>query len=774
MQPLARSVVLFALAAALVTVAWVPLEQERAGWGEVLTMIGFAAVPAVAYGLARRWYVAAAALLVTTVFAASAAFEISVTEAQPRDPQHDFFGPVLDRIRQGFLDFYDSDLPFNPHTFQLMHSVVLLAIFGFVALAGVFIVARRPVLLALTVVGGVGWPATIMPGEYPLRAGALALAGVLVMLFLLRGGDRPNRGLVQAAGVGAFLIGLAVVASTTDAVAKPAFLPWQSWDPYDRPDDLVGVDYVWNANYQGISFPEKETTVLRIKVEGPRRALYWRATTLDDYTGQTWDESLALDEAEETEQIDAVGQNPLLPQAARNEDNWVRQDVTVEALRDRHLIGSAQPVRWQPGTDEAVQTDTGDVVVLPRLLQRDQRYTVWSYAPRAKPSQLNRFQGDYPDSLERYLEIVYQPVPEWSTPSRSALMAVFFDQNTDDFQVTANRALYEIATGVTARARSPYQAVVALESWFREGGGFTYDETPSQPLGGEPALVHFAESSKAGYCQHYAGAMAVMLRFLGIPARVAAGFTSGTYSEGQKEWVVTDHNAHTWVEVWFPRFGWLPFDPTPDRGQLAATYSPYAQGFLSGDAAEAAVGFLPYVGAFNPALAERIRSAAQQGRPGLEGATGGFVGPGGGAIGAVRDNGPSIVLLVLLVLGGAYVAVVLLKAALRSLRFATRDPRGLAAAYRRDLVGYLADQGQEVPESATLTEIGSMLDRYFAVDADHFVGDLTLARFGPPAEARGALRRARHDLREVRRQLRRNIGALARLRGSASLRSLSA
>ncbi len=67
--------------------------------------------------------------------------------------------------------------------------------------------------------------------------------------------------------------------------------------------------------------------------------------------------------------------------------------------------------------------------------------------------------------------------------------------------------------------------------------------------------------TRSGYCQHFAGAMALMLRYLGIPARVAAGFASGTYSKDH--WTVTDHDAHAWVEVWFAGYGWLPFDPTP-------------------------------------------------------------------------------------------------------------------------------------------------------------------------------------------------------------------
>ena len=77
--------------------------------------------------------------------------------------------------------------------------------------------------------------------------------------------------------------------------------------------------------------------------------------------------------------------------------------------------------------------------------------------------------------------------------------------------------------------------------------------------------------------------MALMLRYLGIPARVAAGFTSGVYDKEREQWSVYDRNAHTWVEVWFDGFGWLPFDPTPGRGTLAGPYSTSSARFdLSG------------------------------------------------------------------------------------------------------------------------------------------------------------------------------------------------
>jgi transglutaminase-like putative cysteine protease len=756
------------LVAVFVTVSWLRLETLAVSWRDWLPMLLLALPPIAAVALGRSRLVIAAVVLGSTLLAARVAFEIPLSEARPFDHQRDFFGPVLGDIRQGFLDFYETQLPFDRIDYPLMHAMVLLAIYGLTTLGGMLVMARRPVGAALALVVAVGWPATLTPAGSPLRAGVLALLGVLAVLFLLRR-DEPARGVLQGAGVAVVLVGVALAASSSDSVAKGAFLSWRSWDPYDRPTEPVSVEYVWNANYDGITFPEKPTTVMRVKVSGSRRSLYWRATTLDDYTGQAWDEQLDLGDPEERDEIDAIGRNPMLPEAAANEENWVRQDFTIEALRDRHLLASAQPVRWRPGTDAPVADANGDVALVPDLLRRDQRYTVWSYVPRPNPSDLTNFEGDYPDRADRWLEVVYEPLPDWSAPGRETRMATFFGpQHDDDFDIQSLEQLYEVGRGVTSEAESPYEAAVLLETWFREAGGFAYDEQPPEPIGGTPALVDFVVETKRGYCQHYAGGMALMLRLLGIPSRVAVGFTSGTYDDDEKEWVVSDTNAHAWVEVWFPRYGWIPFDPTPGRGQLAATYSVYSGAFNAGDAAE--IGLDVRFEGLSPALAERIRAAND--RPGLAGTGIGSRGSGG-AVSAVRDRGPSLLLLVVLVLGGAYLGVVLLKAVRRSARFATRDPRALAGACRRDIVGYLADQGVELPASATLPEIGSALDRYYSVNADPLVRDLTVARFGAPDEAGNALGRARRELRDLRRLLRRRVGVVSRLRGAASLRSLA-
>jgi transglutaminase-like putative cysteine protease len=587
---------------------------------------------------------------------------------------------------------------------------------------------------------------------------------VLAVLFLFRAGSRPTRGLVQGAAVAIALVAVAGAASTSDAVAKGAFLSWQGWDPYDRPDDPVGVRYVWNSHYLGIHFPEKETTVLKVRVEGSGRSLFWRATTLADYTGQGWQESLDLSDEAETTQVDAAG----LPGEAHDEDNWVKQEVTVEALRDVHLVASAQPVRWAPPENTEVQHQDGDIVVLPEAVHQGQRYTVWSYVPRVTPTQLARAGTEYPEAIERYLQVIQGggEVRPFGTPNRDELMHIFFDAtHDDDFLMQANRPLYDVAREVVGEAQTPYAATIALEAWFRREGGFRYDETPPAPAGNEPALTAFVTETKRGYCQHYAGAMTLMLRFLGIPARVAAGFTSGAYDDQKHEWTVTDHNAHDWVEVYFPGYGWMPFDPTPGRGILNAAYSVASPAFDTRDTT-------PLTGSD---VLDSLRRDAEQsnGRPGLEGVSGGANPPSGSGGAVVRDKGPSLVFLAFLVLAGVIGLIVGLKSFLRALRFRDHDPRALASACRRDLVGFLADQGFELSPSATLAEVGALLDRYYAVDGGTFVRATTLARYGPPSVAGDAVERARRELRRLRRDLRQQLSAVSRFRGAVSLRSLT-
>jgi transglutaminase-like putative cysteine protease len=764
---LARTALLFALSGALIATAWLRLEKDAASLGDVLLMLALAFVPTVAVAVGARRFVVAGLAVAVTVAACAEVFHTPITDARPGG-EHDFFGPMLGSFRDGFLNFYDTTLPFQRGDFPLMHADILLAVFAFSLAAGILIAARRPIGAAVALVIGVGWPTTLVPGSRPLLIGALALAAVLAVLFLLRSGTHPSRGLAQAVAIALALVALGAVASTSNSVAKGAFLTWQGWDPYDQPDDPVGVRYIWNSHYLGIHFPKKKTTVLKIKTEGPKRNLYWRATTLDDYTGTSWQESLDLS-TPGSNQIDSDSL-AVLPAAARKESNWLKQDVTVEALKDNHLIASAQPMRWDPPSDATFQDEGGDVVVLSRSLQRDQTYTVWSYAPRPTPKELGQAGTNYPTSIERDLEVIQTvTVPKWGTPDRELLMNVFFNARfANDPLMQANRPLYDVAKQVVEGATNPYAAATALEAWFRQPslGGFVYDEQPPPPAPNEPALAQFVTDTKRGYCQHFAGAMTLMLRYLGIPARVAAGFTSGSYDADSHVWTVTDHEAHDWVEVYFPSWGWIPFDPTPGRGTLDARYSSTSPDFSG----EKFLDNVAATGRRSPAVNALIASEA---RPGLEGSGIGNSRGGGAVVGVVRDNGPSIVVLAFFVIAAGALVILGLKTVRRTLRFAGRDPRELAGACRRDLMAYLADQGLDVPPSATLPELGQIVDRYFGVDAGPFVRAATIARFGRPDEAKVELVRARRELRRVRRDMRNRINMTSRVRGALSLRSLA-
>jgi protein-glutamine gamma-glutamyltransferase len=760
---LARTVCAFVLAATLVAAAWLRLETGGMALGDALVMVALASLPTVAVARRRGRPGLAVALAGSLLVAISAAFDVSLSDARPGSDR-DFFGPVLAGIRDGFLEYYDTKLPFHPADFPLMHAHVLLAVFGFTALAGILIASRHPIAAAGALLVALGWPATLMPGDRPLVNGALALAGVLALLFLLRSETRPLRGAAQAAAVGIALVVLATVGSTSDAVAKGGFLSWQSWDPYDRPDDPVNVRYVWEANYDGITFPEKKTTVLKIRVPGPRRSLYWRATTLDEFTTEVWREKLQF-AGVVGDRVEVADVDSLLPEAARENENWLRQDVRVEALQDSHLVGSAQVVRWETGTTTPAGIATNGVVTLAEDLERGQRYSVWSYVPRVGPKELGGAGTTYPGEAGEYLRVTpddeVAPLPTFGSPRRDAAVRRLF---ANEEYLDAYRPMYATARTITREAASPYEAAVLLEAWFRGAeGGFVYDESPGITAITEgPPLARFLEV-KRGYCQHFAGAMALMLRYVGVPARVAAGFTSGTYDQRKHEWTVTDHNAHTWVEVYFPEYGWIPFDPTPNRGQLSASYTPFSTGF---DAAEAsALGGLRRV----PEIAAQIDRAA-----GLERREPGPRGGGGGVPGAVAETGRSLLGLALFVVAIGVGGIVVCKELRRRSRFLTRDPRALATACRRDLVGFVADQGVELVPSATTSELGELLEQRFAVDSGPFVRAVTSARHARPQEAPASVRRARAELRRLRARIRRDLTLVQRARGAVSLRSLTA
>lgn len=140
--------------------------------------------------------------------------------------------------------------------------------------------------------------------------------------------------------------------------------------------------------------------------------------------------------------------------------------------------------------------------------------------------------------------------------------------------------LQGIAARVTAGAATPLQRALALQAWFNSGF-FTYTLKPHLPA--THWLLPFLTTNRRGLCTQFAQAFAVLARLVGIPSRVAVGFTAGTFSRGA--WHVTTADAHAWPELYFPGTGWLRFEPTPGGGNGQGTaYPPTYAGGGSGSA----------------------------------------------------------------------------------------------------------------------------------------------------------------------------------------------
>jgi protein-glutamine gamma-glutamyltransferase len=760
-----RTALVYALPAALIATGWLRLEDGGRG-GETIGIALLALAPA----LVRPWWARAVAVVVVGFVAIRLAFGLSILSARTREAEREYFAALASAFWTGTSQFFERAQPFPPAQYPLMHAVLLLAVFGFCLALGLAIAARRPLAAALVLVVASAWPATLVPGADVFR-GALVLASVL--LLLAAAGPRAPRLYRPAVAAGVALLVAGVAAGAQPAVAKEQFLDWKTWDFAEEPPDPVGVRYVWDANYGGIEFPAEETTVLT--VEGPEQPLYWRASTLETFSGHRWtaDRDVFLRSGRRVD----LSADVLLPQRGRNPENWTQATVKVEALRDDHLVSPGMAVHLDPGNLGVVEYRSGGVAVVPQGLQHGQRYTVWAYAPRPKPEELAastqmrtvpRFRSG---AQERYLEILPRvAAPAFGETGREERLETLFTTQPRAQSLAPYRPLYQEARRVVGNPANPYAAAIALEAWFRGGGGFTYDEQPPPAPDGRPPLLHFVLDSKRGYCQHYAGAMALMLRYLGIPARVAAGFTSGTYDADRKRWSISNHDAHAWVEVWFEGWGWVPFDPTPARGALPGTHSVSTPEFdsslvsslLSGAGAAGAATALTAI--------QSDRRISADGSSFRGDAPGGFGAAGPAA--AIAERRDSLLQLLLLLALAAAALVAGTKLVVRRARYATRDPRRLAAACRSELVDILLDQGVRVSRSATLTELADLAQSHLLVDADTFAHAAARARFARSEDAREAAREARQELRRIRRRLRRRLSAGRRLRGLLSVRSL--
>jgi transglutaminase-like putative cysteine protease len=281
------------------------------------------------------------------------------------------------------------------------------------------------------------------------------------------------------------------------------------------------------------SGPElSQKLVMTVSVQIPGGAapgLYWRSYTYDDYTGRGWASSA-------TEQRTLAAGQPLsVPLAA----DQVLLEQTIRPVNggDGTLYAAGQPVRIDHPSEVAVRPPDDLFGV-----QTDQtpRYTVWSLRPTTEPEALRAAGIHYPDWIRaRYLSL-----PS-SVPERVKALAI----------------------NLTAGEPTPYDRAEAIESYLRD---IPYSlDVPRPPLGRD-VVDFFLYDLRMGYCDYYASAMVVLARAAGIPARLAIGYAEGSYDLNTHLYRLTEADAHSWVEVYFPDIGWVPFEPTAARPRLEA------------------------------------------------------------------------------------------------------------------------------------------------------------------------------------------------------------
>ena len=251
---------------------------------------------------------------------------------------------------------------------------------------------------------------------------------------------------------------------------------------------------------------------------------YWRATALTEFDGSTWklpDGNLAP--------ADGSFATPA-PQS-----HSVVQQIHIAALGGNLLPAAYSAVSLQDGKAYWVD-QTGTLVVPGAGLQQGANFTVVSSITDVASSQL----GSAPDALP-------PDDPAVSLPT--------------DFPASVVQTAFEVTAGAATR----YDKALALQNWFRSQ--FVYDLTVQRGHS-DGAIENFLRVRR-GFCEQFSGAFAAMARAIGIPARVAVGFTPGDVAADGR-YHVFGRNAHAWPEVWFQGVGWVSFEPTPGRGQPGA------------------------------------------------------------------------------------------------------------------------------------------------------------------------------------------------------------
>jgi len=408
-------------------------------------------------------------------------------------------------------------------------------------------------LLALVTLYAV--PAVVLVFELEFLRGAL-------LALLLVGFLRLEKLRVRDARAAGTAAAAAAIAALLAAPLLDSREPW--WDYESWALETAGtrsVTFSWDHDYSPLDWPRDGRELLRVTARFPS---YWKASDLDVFDGEKW----RHDPGGSGERATSG-----LPDAPVSVRRWTQQiRVTLRNLRTDSFVtaGIATSVRGEDGFPIG-----GGVFGTASELGRGDSYEATVYSPQPTDRQLRASGVDYEDRLRAYTTLFVPdqlrgadggaPIPQrvtwptWGTAGPPELdsggvqgsAAAMLEQS--DLSRT-----WALAQELREGAATPLEYVQRVEAYLDDG--FSYSERPPAAA---TSLEGFLFDANIGFCQQFSGAEALLLRMAGIPARVATGFTSGSFDDKQKEYVVRDLDAHSWVEVWFPGYGWVTRDPTP-------------------------------------------------------------------------------------------------------------------------------------------------------------------------------------------------------------------
>ena len=289
---------------------------------------------------------------------------------------------------------------------------------------------------------------------------------------------------------------------------------------------------------------QSNAVVMHIQIDGDREgryALHWRGVALEKFDGRNWSNPgghYMLDRGG-----DGSFAVPLLTQdvaqalSTRNQtapeqsDRLIHYRVLMEPI-GTNVFFLAPWARRVQGAYRTLQIDNGGAVSDSDGQRPVSVYEADSDISTPSQQQLREAGGSLPGFTLAYLQVPRE----------------------------LDARIPQLAAQITSSASNRYDKAATLELYLRTHYGYTL-QLPQSPVA-DP-LANFLFERKRGHCEYFASSMAVMLRTLGIPARVVNGFRSDEFNDLTGNYVVRAKNAHSWVEAYFPGYGWITFDPTP-------------------------------------------------------------------------------------------------------------------------------------------------------------------------------------------------------------------